>query len=398
MSDYTYLIIGGGMAADAAARGIREIDADGRIGILSADMDPPYARPALSKKLWTDPDFSWPDQVDLHTADDTGADIRLQTVVTAIDRDAHVVATAGSDRFGYEKLLIATGGRPRSLPGLEPSDRVIAYRSAHDYRRVRELAAAHATIAVVGGGYIGSEMASALAQNNAQVTFITPTERVGAQMFPRDLAEAFHQHFVDAGVDVRAGRRVVDASEGAEDVTLTLDDGTTVRAAAVVVGFGIDPIDDLAAAAGLAVDDGVIVDDRLRTADPDIFAAGDIAHYPDMLLGERRVEHVDNAQHQGRQAGRNLAGANEPYAYTPMYYSDVFDMGYEAVGRLDASLETVEDWADPTKQGVVYYLDDGVVCGVLLWNVWDKTDNARQVIAEANALTADDLPGTIPFD
>lgn len=397
MTDYKYLIVGGGMAGDSAARGIRELDPDGTIGILSADIDPPYARPALSKKLWTDPDFDWDSEVDLHTAE-TGADIHLQTVVTTIDREQHAVATADSERFGYEKLLIATGGRPRSLPGVGPSDRVLTYRSADDYRRARALADEHASIAVVGGGYIGCEMTSALAQNNAQVTLVTPDEVVGGSTFPPDLAQAFQQRFIDAHVDLRCGRRVESAEEGAEGVTLTLDDGTTVRAGAVVVGFGIEPVDGLAREAGLAVDNGIVVNDRLVTDDPDIFAAGDVAHYPDLLLGSRRVEHVDNAQQQGRQAGRNLAGADEPYLYTPMYYSDVFDMGYEAVGKLDASLDTVEDWAEPTEKGVIYYLDDGLVCGVLLWNVWDKTDNARQVLAEAHALTKDDLPGRIPFD
>lgn len=160
MTDFRYLIVGGGMVADAAARGIREIDADGSIGILSEDVDRPYARPALSKKLWTDPEFSWDEKVDLHT-EETGATFALGTVVTSIDRGAKTVSTEDGQTHGYERLLLATGGKPRSLPGLSPSSRVLDYRSAADYRRLRELADAGAHVAVVGGSYIGTEIAAA---------------------------------------------------------------------------------------------------------------------------------------------------------------------------------------------------------------------------------------------
>jgi NADPH-dependent 2,4-dienoyl-CoA reductase/sulfur reductase-like enzyme len=177
---------------------------------------------------------------------------------------------------------------------------------------------------------------------------------------------------------------------------VTLDDGRTVAADGVVVGAGLQIETDLARSAGLEVDDGVLVDDRLRTSDPHVWAAGDVAQYPDRLLGSRRVEHVDNATTMGRQAGRNLAGADEPYDHTPFFYSDLFELGYEAVGRLDASLETVEDWhADDLGAGVVYYLDGGRVAGVLLWNVWDATDRAREVIATQTDVRPEALRGLI---
>ncbi|ROP65268.1 NAD(P)/FAD-dependent oxidoreductase [Curtobacterium sp. ZW137] len=395
MTDYRYLVIGGGMVADAAARGIREIDPDGSIGVVSEDVDRPYARPALSKKLWTDPDFSWDDKVDLHT-EETGAEFVLGTQVVSIDRDGKTVTTSDGGTFGYERLLIATGGHPRGLPGLDPSDRVLDYRSAADYRRLRELADAGAHIVVVGGSYIGTEIASGVVQNGARVTLVDPDEVVGGRMFPADLAAAFQQRFVDHGVELRLGRRVSSGSQTADGVTLTLDDGSVIEADAVVAGLGIEPATELAAAAGLAVHDGIVVSSTLVTDDPSVFAAGDVAEYPDRILGTRRVEHVDNAQQQGRQAGRNLADADETYDHTPMFYSDVFDMGYEAVGRVSTSLRTVEDWQEPTVTGVVYYLDDDdLVRGVLLWNVWDKTDEARKVLAEAHALTRDMLPGRI---
>jgi 3-phenylpropionate/trans-cinnamate dioxygenase ferredoxin reductase component len=395
MTDFRYLVVGGGMVADAAARGVRELDADGSIGIISEDVDRPYARPALSKKLWTDPDFSWDEKVDLHT-EETGATFMLGTAVTAIDRAAKTVTTSDGETHGYERLLLATGGKPRGLPGLEPSDRVLDYRSAADYRKLRALADAGAHVAVVGGGYIGTEIASGIVQAGARVTFVDPDDVVGARMFPAALAAAFQRRFEDAGVELRLGRRVESGTEHEGGVTLTLDDGSTVEADAVVVGLGIEPATQLAADAGLTVRDGIVVSSTLLTDDDSVFAAGDVAEYPDRILGTRRVEHVDNAQQQGRQAGRNLADADETYDHTPMFYSDVFDMGYEAVGQVSTSLHTVEDWQEPETTGVVYYLDDDeVVRGVLLWNVWDKTDEARKVLAEAHALTPDMLPGRI---
>jgi 3-phenylpropionate/trans-cinnamate dioxygenase ferredoxin reductase subunit len=398
MTDHRYLIVGGGMVADSAARGIRELDPDGSIGIISEDVDRPYARPALSKKLWTDPDFSWDEKVDLHT-EETGATFVLGTRVQSIDRSAKTVTTDDGSTFGYERLLLATGGHPRDLPGLVPSERVLSYRSAADYRTLRRHADAGAHVVVVGGSYIGTEIAAGLVQNGARVTLVTPDDVLGGHMFPAGLAAAFQQRFVDAGVEVRTGRRVEAGEETTTGVTLTLDDGATITADAAVAGLGIEPATQLAADAGLAVDDGITVSTTLATDDPDVFAAGDVASYPDRLLGTRRVEHVDNAQQQGRQAGRNLAGADEPYEHTPMFYSNVFDLGYEAVGVVSSSLRTVEDWAEPNVTGVVYHLDDDdLVAGVLLWNVSGKTDEARKVLAEAHALTPDLLPGTITVD
>ncbi|MDM7892147.1 NAD(P)/FAD-dependent oxidoreductase [Curtobacterium caseinilyticum] len=395
MTDFRYLVVGGGMVADSAARGIREIDQDGSIGIISEDVDRPYARPALSKKLWTDPGFSWDDKVDLHT-EETGATFLLGTVVTSIDRAAKTVTTSAGETYGYERLLLATGGKPRSLPGLSPSSRVLDYRSAADYRRLRELADSGAYVAVVGGSYIGTEIAAGIVQNGARVTLVTPDEVLGGHMFPAGLARSFHQRFVDHGVDLRSGRRVEQGTETGDGVSLTLDDGSVIEADAVVAGLGIEPQTQLAADAGLTVRDGIVVSSTLLTDDDSVFAAGDVAEYPDRILGTRRVEHVDNATQQGRQAGRNLADADETYDHTPMFYSNVFDTGYEAVGRVSTELHTLEDWQDPDTTGVVYYLDDDdTVRGVLLWNVSGKTDEARKVLADANALTREMLPGRI---
>ncbi|GAA4669602.1 NAD(P)/FAD-dependent oxidoreductase [Frondihabitans cladoniiphilus] len=389
---YDYVVIGGGMVADAAARGIRERDSSGSILILSEDVDQPYTRPALSKKLWTDPDFT-PADNDLNTAADTGAEIRLETHVEGFDRAAKTISIDGGETIGYGRLLLATGGHPKTLD-LPQDDRVIYFRTAADYRHLRALSGSGRHVAVVGGGYIGSEIAAALAQNDTRVTVIFPDADLGAATFPESVDKVFEKRFIDHGVALVPGRRLDGATPDGDGFVLTLDDGSTLKADGIVVGLGIEPNTGLAEAAGLEVDDGIVVDARLTTSDPAVFSAGDVANYPDPILGRRRVEHVDNAKEQGAAVGRIMAGSDEKYSHTPMYYSDVFDLGYEAVGKLDASLKTVEDWKDDDSV-VVYYLDDGQPVGVLLWNVWDSTEKARKVLAEAHALTADDLVGQI---
>ncbi|MBM3716790.1 MAG: NAD(P)/FAD-dependent oxidoreductase [Actinobacteria bacterium] len=392
---FDYLIVGGGMVADTAARGIREVDAAGTIGIVSDDVDEPYTRPALSKKLWTDEEFTW-DQVPLGTADDTGAQILLRTRATAVRPDAHEVDTDAGDTITYTRLLLATGGTPIPLPVDDRTDgeRALSFRTAEDYRRLRALAKDVDRIAVVGGGYIGSELAAALAQNDVDTVLIHTGSVLGDAVFPPALAERFEALFRDHGVEIVAGSKVTGGEVDATGARLELENGDEVRADAVVSGLGIQVAGDLAEHAGLDVGDGVVVDAQLRTSVDDVFAAGDVASYPDRILGRRRVEHVDNANEMGKAAGRNLAGAREPYTHTPYYYSAVFGVRYEAVGTLDASLETVEDWADADR-GVVYYLDDGRVVGVLLWAVEDARDAARAVLAEGDTLTRDDLIGRI---
>jgi NADPH-dependent 2,4-dienoyl-CoA reductase/sulfur reductase-like enzyme len=166
---------------------------------------------------------------------------------------------------------------------------------------------------------------------------------------------------------------------------------------AVVAGIGVVPNTELAAAAGLEVDDGLVVDDRLRTGHPDVFAAGDVARFISPALGGRtRVEHEDNALTMGRAAGRAMAGEESPYTHLPSFYSDLFELGYEAVGAMDPRGETVADWKEPFREGVVYYLAQGRVRGVLLWNTWDQVDAARALIAEPGPFRAADLRGRLP--
>ncbi|CCQ15753.1 Uncharacterized NAD(FAD)-dependent dehydrogenase [Rhodococcus sp. AW25M09] len=391
---YDYLIIGGGMVADSAARGIREKDTTGSIGILGADSDEPYARPALSKKLWTDSDFGR-DEVPLDTASDTGAQVHTGVRVASVDRSSSSVTTESGERHEYGTLLFATGAEPTRLE-LAPSTRVVYFRTFADYRALRELTKTAEHIAVVGGGYIGTEIASALSLQDVKVTLVTSDDVLGGHMFPPSLAAVFDKGFADHGVTVRRGTKVTAGVEASARVQLQLDDGSALEADAVVFGLGVRPSTELAEAAGLAVDDGIVVDELLRTSDEHVYAAGDVANYPDAILGRRRVEHVDNATEMGKAAGRNMAGAAEPYSYTPYFYSDIYDDGYQAIGTMSTSLNTVEDWKSVGKEGVVYYLDDeAIVRGVLMWNVWEGLDVARTLLAEKKPQTEQSLRGQI---
>jgi NADPH-dependent 2,4-dienoyl-CoA reductase/sulfur reductase-like enzyme len=365
------------MTGDAACKGIRSIDPDGAIALVGDEPDPPYARPPLTKGLWLGKEESsiW------RGTEAEGVDLRLGRTIVALDLDARTATDDRGESYGYERLLLATGGRPRHLPGAPEG--VVHYRTLADYHAVRAAATEGTRVTVIGGGFIGSELAAALTTNGCAVTIVFPEEAIGARLFPRDLALSLNEHYGAKGVDVVHGA-FVDAVERANGgFRVALQGGRNVDADLVVAGLGIVPRDELAAAAGLPADNGIPVDDRGRVAGhDDVFAAGDVARFPARDLGhELRVEHEDHAKSHGRQVGRNMAGADEPYDHLPFFYSDLFELGYEAVGELDSRLETRAEWAEPHRKGVVSYLGaDGRPRGFLLWDVWGKVDAATELI------------------
>ena len=383
MAAYRYLVVGGGMTGDSACRGIRDHDASGTIGMLAGERHEPYARPPLTKGLWTGKEESSV----FRGTPDLGVELHTDRRVVGLDLDARSATDDTGETHSYEKVLVATGGTPRRLPSGDGD--VVYYRTLDDYRRLRGLVRDGLRVAVIGGGFIGSEIAAALAMNRCDVTIVFPDDGIGARLFPADLAAFVNDYYQEKGVTVLAGQLVEKVTPG----VVTTKSGTTIEADAIVAGLGIVPVTELAEAAGLDVDDGILVDEYGRAGGrDDVFAAGDVARFPVPALGgTRRVEHEDHANTHGRAVGANMAGAGTPYDHLPFFYSDLFDLGYEAVGDVDSRLDMVAEWIEPNRKGVVAYVDGDGARGFLLWDVWGKVDSARELIRTGTVVDAADL-------
>jgi NADPH-dependent 2,4-dienoyl-CoA reductase/sulfur reductase-like enzyme len=380
METSRYLIVGGGLTADAACKVIHVLDPAGAIVLVGEESHPPYARPPLSKALWkgTDEGTIW------RGTEELGVDLRLGRRIVELDLEWRVARDDRGATYAYEKLLLATGGRPRRLPF--GGDEVIYFRTLDDYRRLRALADGGARFVVIGGGFIGSEIAAALSLNECAVTMVFPEAGIGSRIFPADLSAELNDYYRERGVEVLAGASVT----GIEQGRVTLGDGRTLEAEAVVAGLGIEPNVELAAKAGLPVANGIVVDAFGRVGGrKDVFAAGDVARFPVATLGgELRVEHEDHAMSHGRLVGVNMAGADEPYEHLPFFYSDLFDLGYEAVGELDPRLDTFGDWSDLGAEATIYYVDrQRRPRGVLLWNRFGQVEAARELIRAGKPVT-----------
>lgn len=396
MPTYTYLIVGGGMTADAAIGGILEVDPSNSIGLIGADSHPPYDRPPLSKGLWK----GKPLESIWRKSDRQGVTFHLGRQVRTMDPLNKRVTDDQGTVYTFDKLLLATGGTPRHLPF--GGNDIIYFRTLDDYERLRALTGPNNRVVVIGGGFIGSEVSAALTISGKKVVMAFPGDGIGNRIFPPDLARFLNDFYRQKGVEVLAGERVTgwEMRQGKPVLKMRNDQtqgNREIVTDAVVAGIGIQPNVELAQKAGLEVDNGIRVDRGLRTSHPDIYAAGDVANFYNPALDQRlRVEHEDNANTMGRMAGQAMAGRAVSYDHLPSFYSDLFELGFEAVGELDARLEMVADWKEPYGEGVVYYLRDGRVRGVLLWNVWNQVDAARRLISERKQFTAATLKGRLP--
>jgi 3-phenylpropionate/trans-cinnamate dioxygenase ferredoxin reductase component len=376
VADYRYLIVGGGMTADAACKGIRDHDQEGSIGLFGEEPSEPYARPPLTKGLWK----GKPEDSIWRGTPDLDVDLHPGRTIVSLDLDARSVTDDGGHTHAYERLLLATGGTPRRVPSWDEG--VIYYRTLEHYRLLRPQAHEGTRAAVIGGGFIGSEISAALNLHGCDVTLVFPDAGISAKVFPVALGEFVNGYYREKGVDVLAGEKVAGIARADGAFRVELESERTLEADVVVAGLGITPRTDLAEQSGLSVDDGVLVDEYGHVDGRDeVFAAGDVARFPAVALGgTRRVEHENHANSHGRYVGANMAGADKPYDYLPYFYSDLFELGYEAVGDADARLETVAEWAEPNRKGVICYVEDGKPRGFLLWDVWDKIDAARKLI------------------
>jgi 3-phenylpropionate/trans-cinnamate dioxygenase ferredoxin reductase component len=388
----TFVIVGGGLAAAKTAEGLRAGHFDGRIVVVGAEQHLPYERPPLSKgyllgteeveKAFVHP----PEWYDEHEID-----LRLGTPVTGMELDAHTVAT---DRgpVGFDRLLVATGARARRLPVAEDSGAPVAYlRTMDDSRRLKAGLLPGHRIVIIGGGWIGLEVAAAARTAGCEVVVLEALDLPLVRVLGPEVAEVIRALHEEHGVELRTNASVTSVETRTGQAVVSLADGSSVRADLVVVGVGVVPNTQLAETAGLKTDNGIVVDEHLRTSHPDVFAAGDVANAYHPVLGRHvRVEHWDNAIEQGLTAARNMLGAEEPYERLPYFFTDQYDLGVEYVGSVgpDGYDEVVLRGDVPGRRFTAFWLWDGRVVAGMHANDWDAIDPIRRIVSTGRV----DLP------
>jgi len=395
--EFTYVIVGGGLAGASAVEGIRERDAKGSVLLIGDEKHLPYNRPPLSKQLW----FGKTRVEDIFVHDQNYYEQQGVTVLSGVravqlDPERKTLTLNNGDSVRFDKLLLATGVSPRKLtiPGGD-LEGVCYYRTLDDYQRIQPKVAKAESALVIGGGFIGSELAAAL-NTNLHVTLLFPSPYICNRVFPKHLGMAVQRKFQERGVRILDSEMPTSIARSNGGFCTLTTGAKQILSDLVIVGVGTEPNIQLAQGAGLEISDGIVVNEYLQTSQPDIYAAGDNAFFPYQALGQRmRIEHWDNALNQGKWAGRNMAGAEEVFDYQPFFFSDLFEFGYEATGEVSSKLDTFADWKKENETGVVYYLDDSKVRGVMMCNVWDKVDAARELIRKGETVTRESLLGLI---
>lgn len=373
MDLYKYIIIGGGIAGGRACQGIRKTDAAGSMALIAGENHVPYHRPPLSKGFLTGKEGL--DRV--YVKDDSfyaqnQVEVLKGKRAAQIDPQAHQVTLEDGRVLKYEKLLLATGGRAWRLP-IPGSNLpgVLTLRTIEDAEAIRTMAQPGSHVLVLGGSFIGCEAAASLAQLGAHVTMVFPESRLLQLVAPQELSALLGDKYQANGVHIRTGTRPI-SLEGNQAVEhVVLENGETLKADLVVMGVGIRLNTELARQAGLEMGEknAVVVDRFLRTSDPDIYAAGDIAAWPDRTFDKRlRVEHWDVAWRQGMRAGGNMAGETKPYTALPYFFSDLFDLSFEVWGDLTAWDQTVQRGKLESGSYAFYYFCQGRLVGVLSAN------------------------------
>lgn len=371
------VIVGAGLTAASAVEELRTRGHEGPITLIGAEEHLPYERPPLSKGVLLGNDE--PDSAYVHDRDwytERSVNLRLGSPVTAIDTAAKTVTVEGAT-IEYDALLLATGSRPRHLKMFDESGLDVAYlRTFEDSLSLK--AKLTGEILIIGAGWIGLEIASAARQAGASVTVVENAELPLLRALGPEMAKVFAELHREHGVDLRLSTSI----ESVADDVVKLSDGGGIKPDLVVVGIGVEPATELAEAAGIATDNGVLVDATLRTSDPDVFAAGDIANQDHPVLGRTRVEHWDNAIEQGKHAARAILGDETPYTHLPYFFTDQYDLGMEYVGRVGP-----EGYDDVVIRGdekervlVAYWLKDGKVVAGMHTNDWDAIDEIRSKV------------------
>jgi 3-phenylpropionate/trans-cinnamate dioxygenase ferredoxin reductase component len=379
-----FVIVGGGVAAAMAAEGLRAAGGEGAAVVLTAEPELPYERPPLSKEFLrgeagrekTRPhDEAW--------YRDNDVELLLATRASTLDPATRAVTTEVGDQLHYRGgLVLATGAQPNrlELPG-EDLDGVYYLRTVDDSERLRAAISRAESMVIVGGGFIGAEVAASATQMDTRVTLLERGDTIWTRAVGPEMGRFFEAFLRDRGVHVRTRTRA-ERLEGGEQVeAVVLPDGSRLHADLVVIGVGVHPDTDLATRAGLPVDNGILVDQQLRAADG-VWAAGDVANAENTLFGRVRIEHWAEALNQGLLAGRNLAGAGERYDRVPYFFSDQFDLSLSYLGYAHEWDELVvrgsQEVGEP--KFVAWYLRDGAPRAALIVNDSDAEDPVREVI------------------
>jgi 3-phenylpropionate/trans-cinnamate dioxygenase ferredoxin reductase subunit len=388
----TFVIVGAGLAGAKAAEALRDQGFDGRIVMLGDEPHRPYERPPLSKDYLIGK--SERDQVFVHPAAWYGehdVDLRPGQAVAAIDRAARQVTLADDSRVGYDKLLLATGSSPRrlSVPGAG-ADGVHYLRRIEDSEQIKDRLATASRVAVIGGGWIGLEVAAAARQAGVQVVLIEAAELPLVGVLGRHVAQVFADLHRDHGVDLRCGTQITSIlTDRGKATGVRLADGTAIDADAVIVGVGVSPNTQLAVEAGLKVDNGVVVDAALATSDPGICAAGDVANAAHPVLGTHiRVEHWANALNQPTTAATTMLGGRAAYDRLPYFFTDQYDVGMEYTGYVgQGGYDQVVFRGDVAAGNFIAFWcrDHHVLAGMNL-NIWDVTEHIKALIHSGLAI------------
>ena len=390
MESYKYVIIGGGLAGGKAVDGIRQFDEEGSVALVTQEPHRPYERPPLSKEYLrgeADRDRVYLDDAEHY--DEKDADVLTGTRATRLDPEEQAVSLEDGRELGYDKLLLATGGHAWRLP-IPGNDleNVFTLRTIEDAEQMRDAAGEGKHALIMGGSFIGSEVAASLRQLGTTVTMIFPESRLLERIVPVELSDLLFAVYRDEGIEVLPGT-VSDRLEGDGQVRrAVIDNGETVDIDLVVMGVGIRLNTGLAEEANLELNDqgALIVDEHLRTSDPNIYAAGDIAAWPDPTFQKRlRVEHWDVARRQGRRAGQNMAGAEKPYTALPYFFSDLFDLSFEVWGNLSSWDQTVLRGSLEEGNFAYYYFDQGKLAGVLAMGRPSAERSPMQDLVKARA-------------
>ena len=406
-TDQTIVIVGASLAGARAAQTLREEGFGGPVTLIGEEDETPYERPPLSKdylmgkhgreKLYVQP-REWYGENDV--------DLRLGTRVTDLDPAAHEIVLSGGQRTGYSRLLLATGSSPRrlSVPGADLSG-VLYLRYVGDSDRIKAAFENAARVAVIGAGWIGLETAAAARAAGAEVTVLEMAELPLLRVLGREVAEVFARLHEQNGVDLRCGVQVAEITAGVQGTAggVRLADGTQIDADVVIAGIGITPNVELAAAGGLAVNNGVVTDERLRTSDPDVFAAGDVANAFHPLLGKHiRVEHWANARHQPVAAAKAMLGQDASYDRVPYFYTDQYDLGMEYAGYVEpGGYEEVVFRGDvPGREFIAFWLgDDSRVLAGMNVNIWDVNEAIGALVRSGKPVSKDALrDASIPLE